>query len=144
MTLSDTLQGVATRLKELWPDRKVYVDEIPRNADGSFFVGFTEIDQNKKLDRRHRRTLGMEVLYFRKVRDTLAFLEWSEQMLDEFRTIGLGTASVRLINRKVRDDTEGQFYQFLFDAVFLFVETEQSEDGTMEQIETKEQVKGAT
>ncbi len=54
MTLNNFLEAVASKLGEIWPDRKVYVDEIPKDADGQFFVGIIESGQEKHLDRRRK------------------------------------------------------------------------------------------
>ena len=39
MTLNNFVEAIAAKLAALWPDRKVYIDEIPKDADGQLFVG---------------------------------------------------------------------------------------------------------
>lgn len=51
MTLNNFLEAVAEKLVGLWPDRHVFVNEIPKDSDGNFFVGIIEATQEKKLDR---------------------------------------------------------------------------------------------
>ena len=55
MTLNNFIEAIAGKLTAVWPDRKVYVDEIPKDADGQFFVGIIESEQEKHLDRRWKR-----------------------------------------------------------------------------------------
>lgn len=45
MTLNNFIEAIAGKLTAVWPDRKVYVDEIPKDADGQFFVGIIESEQ---------------------------------------------------------------------------------------------------
>lgn len=45
MTLNNFTEAIAAKLAALWPDRKVYVGEIPKDADGQFFVGIIESEQ---------------------------------------------------------------------------------------------------
>ena len=87
MTLNNFLEAVAEKLVGLWPDRHVFVNEIPKDSDGNFFVGIIEATQEKKLDRRRRRHVQIEVLYFLASKDNLDFNEWSEKMLDEFESL---------------------------------------------------------
>lgn len=140
MTLNDILQATAVRLKELWPDRKVRVDEIPQNAHGSFFVGLTDSEQTGGLGRRFKRSVGVEVLYFLKSRDTMSYLSWAEPMYDSFRYLSFGDRSVRLTNCKARNDAEGRYYQFLFDVEQNFVEASPVGD-SMETLQLKEEIK---
>lgn len=131
MTLNHFLESAAAKLTQLWPERKVFVDRIPQEADGNFFVGIIESGQQAHLDRRRQRTVQMEVLYFLQSDDTMDFQEWAETMYDSFEklevqeTSGSGTEekirTVRLTNCKARRDEEERVYQFLFDAGFHFV-----------------------
>lgn len=128
MTLNDFFEAVAEKLVGLWPDRHVFVNEIPKDSDGNFFVGIIEATQEKKLDRRRRRHVQIEVLYFLASKDNLDFNEWSEKMLDEFESLTVVETEsrsrlVRLTNVTARKDDDNRVYQFLFDADFYFVIT---------------------
>ena len=123
MTLNNFLEAVAEKLVGLWPDRHVFVNEIPKDSDGNFFVGIIEATQEKKLDRRRRRHVQIEVLYFLASKDNLDFNEWSEKMLDEFESLTVVETEsrsrlVRLTNVTARKDDDSRVYQFLFDADF--------------------------
>ena len=89
MTLNDFLEAVAEKLVGLWSDRHVFVNEIPKDSDGNFFVGMIEASQEKKLDRRRRRTVQFEVLYFLASKDNMKFNEWAETMFDEFESLSV-------------------------------------------------------
>ena len=134
ITLNNFIEAVAAKLIAVWPDRHVYVNQIPKDADGNFFVGIIEATQEKKLDRRRRRNQQFEVLYMLSSDDSLLFNEWAETMFDEFETISVKEMTVdkygrpvetirgiRLTNQTARHDDEQHVYQFLFDADFYFV-----------------------
>ena len=117
MTLRSMMEGIAHKLSGLWPERKVYVDGIPKGADGNFFVGIIESDQTGGLGRRLRRTVQFQVLYFLNKHDSLAFQDWAEAMYDSFDRLALQEGrSVRLIGQRARDGTDQGVYQFLFEA----------------------------
>lgn len=125
MTLNNILEAVAAKLTAIWPDRKVHVDEIPRNADGQFFVGIIESGQEKHLDRRRKRSIQIEVLYFLKSKDTMAFMDWAEAMYDHFEDMTVEeapgqTRTIHLTGQKARPDENARVFQFLFDADFFF------------------------
>ena len=111
MTLNKFLEAVAEKLVGLWPDRHVFVNEIPKDSDGNFFVGIIEATQEKKLDRRRRRHVQIEVLYFLASKDSLDFNEWSEKILDEFESLTVVETEsrsrlVRLANEQLPNDTD--------------------------------------
>lgn len=122
MTLTDVLQATADRLKELWPERNVHVDEIPQQADGAFYVGLTVVDQTQGLGRWQRRTVGVQVLYLCEDGDTLSYLEWVETMLDKMRYLQGPDRPVGVRNRRAQRDEAGKCYQFLFDVNLTFAE----------------------
>lgn len=84
MTLNNFIEAIAGKLTAVWPDRKVYVDEIPKDADGQFFVGIIESEQEKHLDRRWKRSIQFEVLYFLNTKENMEFNAWAETMFDQF------------------------------------------------------------
>lgn len=128
MTLNNFVEAIAGKLAGLWPDRKVYVNEIPKDAEGNYFIGIIESDQEKHLDRRRRRSIQFEVLYFLKSKDTADFNEWAEAMYDNFEALVVKETDekvreVRLTNQKARPDKNTRVFQFTFDADFFFVLT---------------------
>lgn len=136
MTLNNFLESIAMKLVGLWSDRHVFVNEIPKEADGNFFVRVIDTSQEKKLDRRRRRTVQFEVLYFLASKDNLEFNAWAETMFDEFESLsvhektevvdGVETdvrRTIRLTNISARKDDDQRVFQFLFDTDFYFVIT---------------------
>lgn len=128
MTLNLFLEAVAAKLTGIWPDRKVHVDEIPKDSDGQFFVGIIESNQEKHLDRRRKRSIQFEVLYFLRSKDTVDFNAWAEEMYDNFEELTVQeapgkTRTIRLTGQKARPDGNSRVFQFLFDADFFFVLT---------------------
>lgn len=132
MTLNNFLKAVAVKLVDLWPTRHVFVNEIPKDSDGNFFVGVIETTQEKKLDRRRRRHVQIEVLYFLASKDNPSYNDWADTMFDNFETLSvLENAeegqniyrTVRLTNISARKDDDERVFQFLFDADFYFVLT---------------------
>lgn len=132
MTLNNILEAIASKLVGIWTDRHVFVNEIPKDSDGNFFVGIIETSQEKKLDRRRVRHIQIEVLYFLSKKDNMDFNEWVESMYDHFESLSVYEKtvdgsdvfrSVRLTNIKARKDGDARVYQFLFDADFHFVIT---------------------
>lgn len=132
MTLNNILEAIASKLVGIWTDRHVYVNEIPKDSDGNFFVGIIETGQEKKLDRRRKRHIQFEVLYFLANKDNMDFNEWVEAMYDHFESLSVyektvdGSEvfrSIHLTNITARKDGDTRVYQFLFDADFYFVIT---------------------
>lgn len=145
MTLNDFLEAIAAVLTALWPDRTVEVDEIPSGADGNFYVGIAESDQEKKLGRRRRRSIQFQVLYFLETGDNMAYNEWAESMYENFErlTVADGENSTRIVHLKgltARKDDDGRFFQFLFSVDALILKAPE-EDAIMENLTMSEGLK---
>lgn len=132
MTLNDFLEAIAKKLIARWPDRHVYVNRIPAQADGNFYVRVIESTQEQKLDRRRVRTTRFEVCYLQADRDNLAFNVWLEAMLDDFEHLSVFERSengkdifrsLRLTNIAANQDGDERFFSFRFDARLNFVIT---------------------
>ena len=132
MTLNDFLEAIAKQLIARWPVRHVFVNRIPADADGNFYVRVSETTQEQKLDRRRGRTTRCEVCYLQADRDILSFNTWLEVMLDDFETLSVfektedGTdvfRSLRLTNIAANQDGDERFFSFRFDARLNFVIT---------------------
>jgi hypothetical protein len=143
VTLEHMIRAAAQRLRELWSDRRVYVDKMPRDADGNFFLGVIDSDQDGELDRRFRRSVRFQVSYFLQSEDNLDYLAWAETMYDAFRVLEVGDGDqvrrVRLINRKARMDSDERYYQFLFDVESVLWEAPAVGD-MMERVEQKGEI----
>lgn len=122
MTLNDFLEAIAKKLIARWPVRHVFVNRIPAEADGNFYVRVIETTQEQKLDRRRVRTTRFEVCYLQADRDNLSFNTWLEAMLDDFETLSV-FRSLRLTNIAANQDGDERFFSFRFDARLNFVIT---------------------
>lgn len=145
MTLNDFLEAIAGVLTTLWPGRTVEVDEIPSGADGNFYVGIIESNQDKRLDRRRRRLAQFQVLYFLADDDAMAWNDWAESMYKNFEklTVADGTASGRIVHltgQTARREQGQRFFQFLFNADVLILK-EPEADEVMENLEMSEGIK---
>lgn len=128
MTLNNCLEAIALKLTTIWPDRKVYDGEIHKDAEGQFYVGIIESNQEKHLDRRRKRSVQFEVLYFLKSKDNMNFNAWAEEMYDNFETLAVketeeASRTIRLTGQKARPGGNTRVFQFLFDVDFFFVLT---------------------
>ena len=122
MTLNELTRAVAARLRTLWPDRPVYGDDIPREADGCLYIGLIDSEQGQELDRRFKRSMSFQILYFRADQDALAYQDWAEALYDGFRALEIDGRTVRLKNCRARENGEQRCFQFTFDADLLFWE----------------------
>ena len=121
MTLNDFLEAIAKKLIARWPVRHVFVNRIPAEADGNFYVRVIETTQEQKLDRRRVRTTRFEVCYLQAEAmldyfETLSVFEKTEDGTDVFR-------SLRLTNIAANQDGDERFFSFRFDARLNFVIT---------------------
>ena len=132
MTLQAFIEAVAETLTALWPGRMVFVDEIPKDADGNFFVRLVDSSEDRLLDRRRNRTLHFEVLYFLRKKETIPFLRWAEAMYDAFSVLRVRETpetarGVYLSGQEARRNDNLAAYQFTFDARFQYVSAPEEE-----------------
>lgn len=140
MTMNDVIQAVAGKLKGLWPNRKVHCNEIPREVNGAFYVSFTDTEQHRELDRRYRRTAGIQIQFFLASREMMEYLDWAEQMYDNFRYLTVGDRLLHLHNCSAQKDSESRYFQFLFDIDMNFVEVAPDSE-PMENLQLQEDLK---
>lgn len=105
MTLSNVLKAISAKLTSLFPEKHVHIDEIPREADDSFYIRIIEASEEKKLDRRKSRLIQFEVIYFLASKSSQNYFEWAEQMFDSFN-------SIRVLER-VGEDEQNSIYRVL-------------------------------
>ncbi len=118
MTLNNFLEAVAENLSACGRIDTYSSMKFRRILTG---ISSSELSKRhrKKLDRRRRRHVQIEVLYFLASKDNLDFNEWSEKMLDEFESLTVVETEsrsrlVRLTNVTARKDDDSRVYQFLF------------------------------
>lgn len=72
-------------------------------------------------------------------REQEAYLEWADSMFDHFRMLDVSGRQVHLSNQSARNDSDGRYYQFLFDIDLRFVEAAPASE-PMETLKTEEVV----
>lgn len=114
MTLNDFLEAIAKKLIARWPVRHVFVNRIPAEADGNFYVRVIETTQEQKLDRRRVRTTRFEVCYLQADRDNLSFNTWLEANSVIERTFKLEEQAalieerIKVANHRIEDLEKAQ------------------------------------
>ena len=137
--------GAADLVHELQGQGLGMLAEIPKDADGQFFVGIIESEQEKHLDRRWKRSIQFEVLYFLNTKENMEFNAWAETMFDQFDVLTVKETdqkdrTVRLTGQKATPNKNARVFQFTFDADFFFVVTP-PEIPFMENLDQTEEVK---
>lgn len=108
MTAMKVLEGVAMGLGDIIPGAPVYIDRIPREIDGSVFVGLVSCDSRWELMNRRVETFHIEILHFLNSEDATIFAIWAEKMHRGLRTVRVGESRVyarELSSRKLDDRT---------------------------------------
>ncbi len=144
MTIEDLIRAIAAKLTALWPGSQVFVDEIPRQADGNLFIGLIDSEQRRGLGLRRERLYQFEVLYFLRSRKNMDFWAWAESMYQHFDELtvdtGAGARVVHLTGQAARSDDDNRVYQFMFNAEIMGVHLPEITD-PMEELQYEEKVK---
>lgn len=114
MTVNQIIEAIAFKLKQLYPDRYVYDGEIPKGADGNFYVHCSDQSHSRNLNRRRSRSYTFEVLYFKSKKDSMHFNDWAEQMYFEFERLQVGNRTVSTTDAQAEDGRD-MVYHFTFD-----------------------------
>lgn len=100
--IADIRQAIVNRLRELYPDHKRYVDDIPQDFKKPSFVVF-QIDQDysKRLNTKYNGRISFDVAYFsdkpkQDVKTDCFAVQ--EALMREFDTFG----AFRAINKNAR------------------------------------------
>ncbi len=100
--IADIRRAIANKLKELYPDYKRHVDDIPQNFKKPSFVIFSiDQDYSKRLAAKYRGRISFDIAYFSDKpipeikSDCLAV---QEILLREFDTFG----TFKAINKNAR------------------------------------------
>ena len=126
MTQRDVLEAVAEHLRSLWPDKAVYVNEIPQHADGAFFVHVVEAGYTKLLDRRREIDMMLDVSYFLASNDTFYYTEWQDEFMRSIRL--LNVKSIYVHCRNIRADLHDRIAHVTFGIRVYVLEPEIEED----------------
>ncbi|TVX91899.1 phage tail terminator family protein [Paenibacillus agilis] len=116
MTVNDLIKAIAKRLKSVYPDRLIYVDEIPKAADGHHFIRCMEQKHETKLGRRRMRTYSFEVLHFKSAKDNMAFHDWAEKLYFEFEQLDVNGQVVH-VSKAQAEPGDDMVFHFTFDVI---------------------------
>ena len=94
--------SIAQKLKELYPNYKVYADNVPQKFKTPAFVIYViEQDYNKRIDNKYNGRIGFDVAYFSdkpasEIKSDCS--EVQETLLREFDEVG----EFRILNKNAR------------------------------------------
>lgn len=120
MKLRELVQGIGTLAAELFPGKLMYVDEIPADAEGNFFLAITEQRGSDGISARRSRFVGFDLMYFSEAGDGFSFLEWADIMQDGMKLIRAGEFTLHTSSRRALN--EDMVYHFLFDISAEYIE----------------------
>ncbi len=81
------VKAIAVKLNQLWPERQIFVKEVPQGIDGNFFIKVIETSHEKKLDTRRAKGFSFDVAFFLKNNDTLEYFAWADAMAANFELL---------------------------------------------------------
>ena len=131
MKITELAQGIGKQLAELFPDRLMFVDRIPAEADGQFFLNVVEVRDDVGISSRRTRSATLDLLYFSRADDRIAYFEWAEKLCEGFRTVKAGEQLLH--TRARRTHAEEMVYHFIFEIGAEYVEFEETQ--TMARLE---------
>lgn len=96
------INAIAQKLNELYPNCRVYADNVPQNFKAPAFVIYViEQEYNKRLDNKYNGRISLDVAYFSdkpKSEIKSDCLEVQETLLREFDEVG----EFRILNKNAR------------------------------------------
>ena len=102
MVINATKIAITQKLKELYPNCRVYADNVPQNfKTPTFFIFVIEQEYNKRLDNKYNSRISFDVAYFsNKGKNEIKSdcLNVQETLLREFDEVG----EFRTLNKNAR------------------------------------------
>lgn len=106
-------QGIAKKIKKLYPDKKIEVDAVASNALGKIFVMVVSSNTKYCLGGMRQLDLTFDVSYVCKEKENMEYNDWLKNMYSEFEIIETDEISYRTKN--MRGEKGEGIYHFLFD-----------------------------
>ncbi len=106
-------QGIAKKIKKLYPNKKIEVDAVASNALGKIFVMVISSNTKYCLGGMRQLDLTFDVSYVCKEKENMEYNDWLKNMYSEFEIIETDEASYRTKN--MRGEKSEGIYHFLFD-----------------------------
>jgi len=135
LTVNNFISAVAEKLVTLYPDKKVFINEIPQKADGNFHINVIRAEHGKLFNRRRRKTISFDVKYFLTTHDKEDFHQWEAQMFNEFETLTIDGKVFHLKN--LTGESVDRIYHVMFDVEFTALQEADMEDPMEELINTE-------
>jgi hypothetical protein len=136
--INSFVQAIAGKLKELYPNMKVFNDEIEQNFNEScFYINVISTEQSREVDRRRRRIYMFDIMYIPSDSENAIFYDWADVMYNNFEMIQVDT---RLYHTKNTDTEQNdRIFHFTFDVDFTYLK--EKEGKVMEVLIDKEEYK---
>lgn len=107
------IEAIAARLKELFPDKRICVDELTERADGKIFIIVNNPSQTRELGGMRKRSVSFDISYVCRKNDNLDYHNWIDKMYYNFEHIKVGDTVYTAKN--LHADKFDGIYHFLFD-----------------------------
>lgn len=106
-------EGIAKKLKKLYPDKRIEADAVSSNAFGKFFVMIINSNQKNGLGGTCRTDLTFDVSYVCGESENMEYNDWLKNMYSEFESIETDECFYRTKDR--RGEKADGIYHFIFD-----------------------------
>lgn len=106
-------EGIAKKLKKLYPDKKIEVDAVNSKAFGKFFVMVISSNQKNGLGGMRQAELTFDISYVCGESENMEYNDWLKNMYSEFENIETDESSYRTKDR--HGEKEEFIYHFIFD-----------------------------
>jgi len=112
-------QGIARKIKKLYPDKKIEVDAVSSNALGKIFVMVISSNTKYCLGAMRQLDLTFDVSYVCKETENMEYNDWLKNMYSEFEIIETDEAKYRTKN--MRGEKGEGIYHFIFDVTARYL-----------------------
>lgn len=120
MTISEISRNIGARLHEAFPNSLMYVNDIPKDAEGCFLLVISEIRLDKGITPRKLKSVSFDVVYFHGERDTLLFSDWADTMEKTLDTLSDNTGQLFRTRDKSAVQSDLQYhYMFTVDGNYI-------------------------
>ncbi len=107
------IDSIARKLKTMFPDKKICVDEMSKNAEGKIFIIVNSPKQTKGLGTLRKRSVFFDISYVCRENNNPDYYDWIDKMYNSFEYI---EADGKLYTaRNLHGDKFDGIYHFLFD-----------------------------
>jgi hypothetical protein len=125
MKLKELVQGIGQKLEALFPGKLMFVDKIPSEADGNFFLEIIAQRGADGICAQRSRGVSFDLMYFSGLDDRFSFPEWADILQDGMKLVQAGVFLVRTSERTA--SCEEMVYHFLFSVDVNYIEYETGE-----------------